>query len=166
MRAANCLRYCQGIPGNEGRRFRNDQPDSPGSGQMRDQTRRRRSEPMTPLTCPSKGRSATATKPCAKSNQSPTSEVAFAIPSRNLAPVIIRLPSLLFLFLPDSDACQALGWERTGDGTWNDRSGRLRGHLKGSILRFSTRISFVRLSNARFASTTILRYSAINGFLL
>lgn len=35
----------------------------------------------------------------------------------NLAAVIIQLPSLLFLFLQDSDTCQALGWERKSDGT-------------------------------------------------
>lgn len=48
-----------------------------------------------------------------------------------MAAVIIYLPSPVFPVLSNSDTYVALGWERRGEGTWNDIVGWLRSTLRG-----------------------------------
>lgn len=48
-----------------------------------------------------------------------------------LAVVIIYMPSPLFPLLSDNDTYKALGWERRGEGTWNEIVGWLRDQLRG-----------------------------------
>ncbi|MEM8915699.1 MAG: TRAP transporter large permease subunit, partial [Pseudomonadota bacterium] len=48
-----------------------------------------------------------------------------------MAAVILYLPSPIFPILSDNETYQALGWERRGEGSWNDLIGWLRGILRG-----------------------------------
>ncbi|MEO0917918.1 MAG: hypothetical protein AAFY31_13195, partial [Pseudomonadota bacterium] len=47
-----------------------------------------------------------------------------------LAAVIIYMPSPLFPFLSDNDTYRALGWERRGEGTWNEIIGWFRDQFR------------------------------------
>ena len=60
-----------------------------------------------------------------------TGTVVVTVLSLALAAVIIYMPSPLFPFLSDNDTYRALGWERRGEGAWNDIVGWLRGQLRG-----------------------------------
>lgn len=60
-----------------------------------------------------------------------TGAYVVAVLSLALAFVIIYMPSPLFPFLSDNDTYKALGWERRGDGAWNDFIGWWRGQLRG-----------------------------------
>ena len=48
-----------------------------------------------------------------------------------LAAIIIYLPSPIFPMLSDNATYYGLGWERRGEGSWNDFLGWLRSNLKG-----------------------------------
>lgn len=54
-----------------------------------------------------------------------------AVLSLALAAVIIYMPSPLFPFLSDNDTYRALGWERRGEGTWNEIIGWFRDQFRG-----------------------------------
>jgi len=60
-----------------------------------------------------------------------TGAYVVAVLSLALAFVIIYMPSPLFPFLSDNNTYKALGWERRGDGAWNDFIGWWRGEFRG-----------------------------------
>ena len=103
------------------------------------------------------------------------SESFVAVVALVLAATIIYLPSPIFPLLSDNATYYALGWERGGEGSWNDFLGSLRSSLK-AFNRTLLDPAFIRpffvasacaialVTSYPWSTHTPLRKSLANGF--